>query len=637
MSNVKDLCDSDPFSHLPADIFAKINAAAELKTFPPHYHVFNQNDPFTGFLYVIRRGLVEITVLTPSGEEIVVDYRHEGNTFGCTPVFSGEAYTGGARTVNECQCYLIPRQILLDTVKEYPEFKTFFDQMVLNRVRRLYADIVSEHGQKALNKVESYPFQKRLSEIMNTPVAQCAPDTSVRKIAQQMALKQIRSVVVLDENRNILGLVTCKDIIAKVVAVEGANAEKITAADLMLPNPPTLPPETFMYEAMAYMVGHHLKYVPIVDNGELVGIISMSDLMRYRSQKAMMMVGKVDEAETFAALHNIHSTLVKVANTLLSETRSAPEVMEILSYVHHAIIKRTYNLCLEQMIEEGYQPPAIRYCFLIMGSGGRREMQLGPDQDNGFIYEDFPDAMQEEVDAFFIPFAEKLVHTLAEVGYPLCEGNVMVNNEVWRGRLQDWEKRVQDWATNPEPFKVRYSSIFFDFTPLVGDSSLAHELQNCVFRAVREHPSFLYNVMQLNLNHKVPISLWGNFVTEKSGEHKGMLSLKKGGLIYIVDCLRMFTLEREIRALTTLDRLNKLTEQNIFSIETAEHIRVAFEALTFFRLRNEIALKQKNLPPSSYINPDDLTKTEQDLLISAFQAVNKLQSATRSHFGKGLS
>lgn len=637
MADIKKLHDSEPFCHLPDDVFETLLAASITKKFPPHYHIFNQSDPFTGHLYVIKKGLVEITLLTPGGEEIVVDYRHEGDTFGCTPIFTSESYTGGSRTVKETECYLIPQQVLLDTAQQVPEFKTYFDQMILDRVRHLYADIVSEHSQKALSGVESYPFKKRLSEIMNTPVATCHPQQPARKIAQQMAARQIRSVVVLDDKNQMIGIVTCRDIIGKLVAVEGTNAEEVTAEQLMISDPHTMKPDTFMYEAMAYMVGHRLKHLPIVDDNELVGMVSMSDLMRYRSQKAMLMIGSIEETGTIEGLAAIHATLVRVANTLLSETRSAPEVMEILSYIHHALIKRTYALCWQQMVELGHTPPEIRHCFLIMGSGGRREMLLAPDQDNGFIYEDFPDSMQDEVDAFFIPLADKVVHALDHVGYPLCEGDVMASNPVWRGRLSDWEDRIKDWATNPEPHKVRYSSIFFDFTPIVGDPSLAHSLQSIVFQSIREHPGFLYQVMQLNLSHKVPTGIWGRFTTEKSGDNKGRLSLKKGGLIYIVDCLRMFALEHEIRSLTTLERLKHLTNDNVFSSETAEHIRIAFEALSFLRLRNEIRLLQNDQPASSFIDPNALTKTEQDLLRSAFHAVSQLQSATRSHFGKGLS
>ncbi|MBN2644412.1 MAG: CBS domain-containing protein [Desulfuromonadaceae bacterium] len=627
----------EPFRDLAPDKLSRILAAASIRKFPQHYHVFNQNDNYTGYLYAIRSGLVEITLLTPGGEEIVVDHRREGSYFGCTPIFTGEPYTGGARTVRETECYLIPQALLLEIAEEVPELRQYFNNAIVGRVRHLYADIISTHSQKALGSMEAYPFQKRLSEIMSSPAVTCKETTTARELAVLMADQQIRSVVVMDEIKHVVGLVTCRDLIAQVLAVQGADAEQITARELMIEKPPSLPPSTYMYEAMACMVGHGLKHLPIVEGGELLGMVTMSDLIRHRSQKAMLMLGSIEETDCLEELKRIHGSLVRVAEALLSETRSAPDVMETLSYIHHGLIKRTFEICRQQMLSEGHEEPHIRYCFLIMGSGGRREMMLGPDQDNGFIFEDYPDEQQAEVDAYFIPLADRVTQALDYVGYPLCEGDVMVSNEAWRGRLTDWRQRIIDWATNPEPHKVRYSSIFFDFTPLYGDADLAHSLQGIVFQAVREFPGFLYHVMQLNLTHKVPTGLWGRFITEKSGPYSGKLSLKKGGLVYIVDCIRMFALEHEVRSLTTMERLNVLTRDEVFSVDTAEHIRVAFEALTFLRLRNEIALMKENEEPSNYIDPASLTKTEQDLLRSAFHAVSKLQSATRSHFGKGLS
>ena len=81
--------------------------------------------------------------------------------------------------------------------------------------------------------------------------------------------------------------------------------------------------------------------------------------------------------------------------------------MEILSHIHHAIISRTYQICLDEMAAAGMAVPDIRHCFLVMGSAGRREMLLHPDQDNGFIFEDFPDERQAEIDRVFPAFQRK--------------------------------------------------------------------------------------------------------------------------------------------------------------------------------------------------------------------------------------
>ena len=92
MGLIKTLRDTEPFDQLPDDLFSEFSLASTTRTFPPDTVIFNQHDPPTGFLYVIRQGLVEIFVQSPGGVDMVVDYRKEGSFFGGTPVFTKEGY-----------------------------------------------------------------------------------------------------------------------------------------------------------------------------------------------------------------------------------------------------------------------------------------------------------------------------------------------------------------------------------------------------------------------------------------------------------------------------------------------------------------------------------------------------------------
>jgi CBS domain-containing protein len=634
MGLIKTLRDTEPFSHLPEDEFTEFEQAAVIKKFPAHVHIFNQHDAPTGFLYLIKEGLVEIVALTPSGDEMVVDFRKDGSFFGGTPVFTNEPYTAGARTVKPTECYLIPDQILVRIGRKHPLITDFFTKAMFSRVRSLYSDMVTDHSQNALTQMEAYPFKKRLSEIMSSPVETCTPDTPVRDIARIMTKRGVGAILVSDQKRRANGIITEHDLVSKVLAADPADCENQTAADVMTPKPFTMSPATYMYEATTLMMGRKFKHLPIVDQGELVGIVSLRDLMKFRSQKSMLLVGSVKDAKTVADLTRTRAEIVKVARALMSETRSPFETMEILSYIHHCILRRGFEIIMEEMQRDGLTPPDIRYCFIIMGSGGRKEMLLGPDQDNGIIYEDFPDDRIEEVDAFFIPFAEKLVTAYAEIGYPLCNGEVMINNPIWRGRLSEWNTRITEWVRVPEPQRVRYSTIFFDFMPLAGDASLGQDLRDIVHRLLRENPIFLYHLMELDFQHKVPINMLGRFSVEKDEEIKGMLSLKQAGSIFIVDCIRIFLLEKQIDAATTIDRLEELVKLNVFNAETAEHIKAAFEAFTYLRLRNEINLVEADKKPTHYLDPYALSKIEQDLLKEAFRAASKLQDSTKRHFSR---
>jgi len=637
MDLVKTLGETEPFSQLPEAVYNRLNLAAHLQKFPAHIHIFKQQDPPSGFLYVIKSGLIEIVVQTPGGVEMIVDYRREGSFFGGTPIFTDGGYTAGARTAKETVCYLIPQDILIEIANDFPHITEYFNQAIYSRIRNLYSEMVSEHSQNTLAQVEAYPFKKRLSEIMNTDVLTCLPETSVHEVAIAITRRRSGAAMVCDSRNSPLGIITEHDLVAKVLAREDIDCKTTLARDVMTSPPCTLPPDTFMYEAATFMMGHKIRHLPVIDRGELAGLVTLQDLMRYRSQKSMLLVGNISQTSTIDELVTARGELVKVARVLLSESRSHVETMEIISYIHHRIIRRAYEIILEGMKNKGASPPDIRHCFIIMGSGGRKEMLLGPDQDNGFIFEDYPDEMHEEVERFFVPFSEELVSVLARIGYPRCKGNVMANNPLWRGRLAAWQGRISEWIRVPEPQRVRYSSIFFDFMPIAGEASLCQDLRDIVHRLIKAHPIFLYHMMTLDFSHKVPLSLIGRFSPDRSGEHKGELSLKQAGSIFIVDCVRMFLLEQQVDATTTVERLDRLVKLNVFTAESAEHIKAAFEAFTFLRLRNEINLVDQGKPPSHYLNPKSLTKNEQDLLKEAFRVASKLQDSTKHHFSKMVS
>ncbi len=632
MGLITKLRDTEPFNLLPEEVVERINQAVTIQKYPARTHIFNQHDPPTGYLYIVKQGEVEIVALSPGGVEMVVDRRKEGAFCGGTPVFTNEEYTAGARTVSDAECYLIPQELLTEAAKSYPQISQYFTRRIHSQIRNLYSEIVREQTDHYQARMEAYPFQKRLVEIMSSPVKTCPPTTTAQQIGRLMLKASVGSVLVVEEGK-LIGIITEKDLVAKVIAPDQVNNHTAIARDLMTPNPHCLAADNYMYEAMAYLEGHQTKHLPILSGDRVVGIVTLRDLLRYRSQKTMLMIAKIKEASSIAELKKIHAEIVKIAKILLTEARSTVDTMEILSYIHHSILRRGYELILAAMEKEGQTPPDIRHCFIIMGSGGRKEMLLGPDQDNGFIYENFPDEQRAEVDAFFIPFAERLVNAYAEIGYPRCNGKVMANNSLWRGTLSEWRNRITDWINTPEPQKVRYSTIFFDFMPLVGDPSLCRGLTDIVQQQIRRFPLFLYHMMELDFKHKVPLGLLGRFIMDK--EVKGKISTKQTGSIFIVDCIRMFMLQKQAEATTTFERLDQLVKLNVFNIDTAEHIKAAYEAFTYLRLRNEIALVEGGQKPSHYLDPYALSKDEQELLKEAFRVASKLQVSTKRHFNVG--
>ncbi|MGE4318734.1 MAG: DUF294 nucleotidyltransferase-like domain-containing protein [Deferribacterales bacterium] len=635
MSEITRLYSSVPFNRIPEEDANLIESISLSVTYPANTVIFAQKDTPSGYLYYIQKGSVEIISETSEAVEMVVDTRPAGCFFGWTPVFTNENYTAGAKTTEESVCLLIPKEELLRLANQYPVISNHFSKAVYSQIRKLYQDMVERNSMDPVAQMEAYPFQKKLKEIMSKPVETCSVNTTVRDIAVKMTEAGIAAVVITDDNGKIAGIVTERDLVRKVLARDTVDCLKhSTAHDIMTLDPYYMTPDTFMYEAVTFMLRHGIRHLPILDGDSIEGIVSLQDLMKFRSQKSMLLVGSAKEAVTVDELKTVRAEVVKVAKMLLSENRSHTETMEILSYVHHSIIRRCYEIILKEMLQSGYEMPDVRHCFIIMGSGGRKEMLLGPDQDNGLLYGDFPDEMSESVDAFFVPFSERLVEALDHIGYPLCHGKVMANNPLWRGRLSEWKERVSSWIKVPEPQRVRYSSIFFDFMPIGGDGSLCVSLRDMVHQQIKANPLFLFQMMELDYKHKIPINLLGRFITSSEKEHKGRLSLKENGSIFIVDCVRMFMLEHGIHAVTTVERLDRLLELNIFNRATVEHIKAAFESFTYLRLKNEIKMIEAGNEPSHYLDPDELTEEEADLLKEAFKVAGKLQDSTRRHFSK---
>ena len=83
-----------------------------------------------------------------------------------------------------------------------------------------------------------------------------------------------------------------------------------------------------------------------------------------------------------------------------------------VSETNRDIHRRLIDLLIQEMADDGLGPPPVAFCVLVMGSGGRGESFLSPDQDNGFILDDYPDEEHDRIDAWFRELAGRFVDAL---------------------------------------------------------------------------------------------------------------------------------------------------------------------------------------------------------------------------------
>jgi CBS domain-containing protein len=118
---------------------------------------------------------------------------------------------------------------------------------------------------------------RKMSDIIGThePVV-LPPHASVKQACELMRDQRIGAILVATENRRLLGIFTVRDAVCRVLA-HGRGATETTLAEVMTPDPHTLPSGKTAIEALRLMQDCGYRHLPVVENGKLVGIVSRWD------------------------------------------------------------------------------------------------------------------------------------------------------------------------------------------------------------------------------------------------------------------------------------------------------------------------------------------------------------------------
>jgi CBS domain-containing protein len=114
-----------------------------------------------------------------------------------------------------------------------------------------------------------------VSEIMTADVLGLDPATSLVEAARRMNERRVGAVVVTEGNR-LVGIVTERDIL-RAVATGGVDGP---VAEAMTHSPETIGPDESAGLAAALMIHGGFRHLPVVDGGDVVGMVSIRDLVR---------------------------------------------------------------------------------------------------------------------------------------------------------------------------------------------------------------------------------------------------------------------------------------------------------------------------------------------------------------------
>ncbi|WP_397379092.1 CBS domain-containing protein [Pseudomonas sp.] len=125
---------------------------------------------------------------------------------------------------------------------------------------------------------------RTVAEILRTKpqaaVYSVTPTTSVLDAIKLMAEKGIGALVVLDEKGRLAGIVSERDYARKVALLE-RSAFDVAISEIMTADVLTVSPRDTSSFCMQLMTDRHLRHLPVLAEGELIGLLSIGDLVKH--------------------------------------------------------------------------------------------------------------------------------------------------------------------------------------------------------------------------------------------------------------------------------------------------------------------------------------------------------------------
>lgn len=622
-----------PFSDLSeADVDSMLQHI-QVKEFPKGTKIHRQGGPPAEYLYIVQKGAVKAYLEEPGGNEALVTYINQGETFGVISLIDGKTSTVTSETVEDTTCLLLDKEEFWRLFVTHPSFSEYFSKSLAKRLKITLGTVTrntsprSEALAAEAIRASVDISSLRVKDLISKRIVSCSPDTDVREAAGAMVENRVGSIIILDGDGAAAGIVTDTDLRRSVAAGYEGPVRAIMSRPVI-----TVQIEALAFEAIYEMLRHGIHHIVVVDEGRPEGVISSSDLLAAHSDSPMFLAREIERAKSYAQLASVHSRTESMVEALVKRGVGAYNLGRITAETNDRLVQKIIDMVQADMAARGIGSPPVPYCWLGLGSEGRREQTLKTDQDNALIYQDPADNRVSQTQAYFQILASRVVEELVGCGFPPCKGGVMASNPRWCQPLSVWKEYFSKWVRESEPANLLNATIFFDFRPIWGDFSLSEELREHLRRETDVHKIFVGIMAKTALDHRPPLGFFRNIVVEKTGEHRGAVDLKRRGLLPLVDAVRVYSLEHGLATTNTFERVWDLEAKGAFSHDEATEIAGAYEFMMLLRIRHQIDQIKEGQQPDNFVNPDKLSRSERSLLKGYFTAISNLQSYLESHF-----
>ena len=604
------IAEQHPFDLLTIDQLNEITLKLEVRymrrgqSFPP------KNNK-TSCLYIMRRGAVELR----DADNKLMGKLGEGDIYTAECQFMDFAGSSSHLAVEDSFIYQLPCDELKSLFEQSEEFRHYFEADLNQRLQK------AARGNNYDADVGLASMTIGISEILKKEPIMLDINSSIQQAASVMSEHRVSSIMITEDGK-LSGLVTDRDLRSRCVAQ--AKDVSLPVSEIMSRELITMRSDDLVLHALMTMTKTHVNHIPVVDDGDIIGMLTASDLTSHNSANPAFMTSQIRKSKNLEELRKILLRLPALQQTLASSGVTARHIGETISLITDALTIRLIEIAQKDM-----GPEPVPFVWVCGGSQARHEQSSHSDQDNALI---ISDRVTDKDMPYFSELAKRVCDALDACGFVHCPGDAMAMNEKWCQPYSVWKKYFKHWIETPDPMALMLSSIFFDLRAVHGDVSLHKKLQGDMLKLTAKNSLFIAHMVTNALGHKPPIGFFRTFVLIHDGEHDNTFDIKHRGIVPITDIARVLALAEGIDKVNTTERLEALSGTSSMSREMALNLIDALEFIANLRIKHQANQIRNNQPPDNYMPPDDLSSLERKHLKDAFGIIKDAQESLEKRY-----
>jgi CBS domain-containing protein len=593
-----------PFDALSDDDLATVSRAVEIEFFAVGALISAQGATPADSVRVVRRGAVELVV-----DDRPFDLLGEGEAFGHASMLSGLPQSLGARAAEDTLLYRIPETVMAPLLSR-PEGMRFVARS-LDARRGLDPARVMGGGD---------PVARRAGDLLRSVGVTVEPATTICDAARAMTAANATSAVIPLRDGT-LGILTDRDLRRRVIA-EGRSTDDPVSSVMSAPAY-TVTADRAGSEVLLEMLDRGVRHFPVLDaRGSLLGVLSDTDLMAVEARAPFHLRSAIARGETIEAVQAAARRLPETIIALWDAQVAPAAISATISVVLDALTRRLLDLTVAQ-----HGPQPAPFSWLALGSHARRECVPSSDLDSAVLWHG--DDEDPIVKGYVRAVARDVVAAQEGAGFPPCDKGASASRPLFSRSLDAWRAAAESWLESPDQESALILvSVVIDSRPVWGLREGAPLAE--AFRNARDSPRLLRGLVRFALVHRPPTGFLRDIVVEHSGEHRGKLDIKGGGLLPITDIARYVGMAAGVTGASTRERLSAAAAAGILGANEARTLEEAFDLFSGTRMEHQVEQLREGRPPDDFLDLARLNALNRCYLKDAFRAVASIQKSLQN-------